>query len=160
MTDIGPRSRALLSTGLLPLEAVVQLQRWGALPRDLNVAVEDLDEETLVDRLRAVLDNEAITELRDTDLDALKIYLRSRYKARLYVTINNVASHLDVSCCTTRSGDFLIPWQSESIREVLLDPSTYLRLPNQTKVQFADVRDLYFAETKAFLVCTPQEQHG
>lgn len=159
MTEIGIRTRTVLMAGILPPEVVEQMQRWGCIPREVEVqASSTLNEEKTAEMLRMALDSDAVTELRDTDLDIVKFYLENKQRARLYLPEGGDASYVEVFYCLTSLGEIVIPWQGENIRDLLLDNQSYLKPPGGAPVYFADVRDLYFGETKAFIVCQPAQR--
>jgi hypothetical protein len=60
----------------------------------------------------------------------------------------------------TAIGDYIIPWRSESIRQEMTNGMTYLTVEDppgalKNRVFFKDTREIYYGDTKAFMVCSP-----
>lgn len=163
-----PVAKAMIETGLLDHDALAQLQRWGYLldceldeEVDTTVSATDIAEEIL----EAIESGEAV-EMRSTDLDIIHQYLASRERAKLHILKDdgsNKTVGLSVEYCLTKLGEYVIPWTSDPIHEQLLDPSTYLKPVGKDRVYFIDVRELFYDDRKAFIVCTPaktRDSHG
>ena len=107
--------------------------------------------------MEAVESEEAV-EIRATDLDIVTQYLASRKKAKLHVPNPEDPEKtvgIQVEYCRTRLGEVVIPWTSESINDTLLDERTYLKPVGEDRIYFADVRELFYGDHKAFMVCDP-----
>ena len=144
--------RAVLHSGLVDRNTVSELQRWGYL-RDLDEGVLNStlqSSEEVVGALRDVLESEGMVEIRDTDLDIIKTWMKDQRKGRLVIH----GEAIPVTFCTLLTGEYAIPWMGETISSTLLDGESHLKLKRR-KVYFRDVREVYFGEVKAFMVCSP-----
>ena len=145
-------SAAVLRAGLVEPGVLAEIRRWG-LPIDIGVGEEltlaDTKEEALA-AIRDGLESESMVEIRDTDLDIMHTYLKGQSKGRLVVR----GESIPVSFCRLATGEYAIPWMSESISDLLVDGETHLKV-RRKKVFFWDVREVYFGEMKAFVVCSP-----
>lgn len=157
---------AVVETGLIQPEVLDEMRRWG-LPIDViesNEVAKSPDE--IVERIQEALEGEDLVRLRDTDLDVIRHYLNQQRPGKLHVGIEEDSSSFSVFFCLTKLGEYVIPWRSESIYTLMLDEGTYLSFAEvdssgknkRRKVHFKDVRELFFGDTKAFMVCTPVEE--
>ena len=156
-----PVTKAVVETGIVGGDALAQLQRW--LQPGLPLEVPD-DGEPLVSavavaqRIMEAVESEEAVEIRATDLDIVTQYLASRKKAKLHVPNPEDPEKtvgIQVEYCRTRLGEVVIPWTSESINDTLLDERTYLKPVGEDRIYFADVRELFYGDHKAFMVCDP-----
>lgn len=154
--------QAVVDAGIVDPDAMRQLQRW--LQPGLEVSLE-ANEDLIVSAagiaqmiLEAISDGDAV-ELRSTDLDIVHEYLKSSKRARLHVPNPEPGGRdtigISVEYCLTKMGEVVIPWTSESINDTLLDPLTYLKPVGEDRIYFADVRELFYGDHKAFMVCVP-----
>lgn len=156
-------TNAVLESGLVDSAVIAELKRWGA-PLDWSgKTLTDLPQ--ILAKIQEALESKDTVELRDTDLDILSTYLTGKLSGRLVLPNTSGRAHSEaVDYCVTKLGEYVIPWTSEDIRDLLLDQRTYLRLSKQpgqdkpTKVFFCDVRELFFGTRKAFVVCTPAKR--
>lgn len=145
---------AVIKSGLVSKDTLRELNHWG-LPIEMIEENEVLDTpEAIVGRIQEALEGEDLVKIRDTDLDVLRCYLTCQKQGMLRVAGDDGVANVEVSYCVTPMGEYVIPWRSESIREYMTDPNTYLKADGG-KVGFSDVRELFFGEHKAFMVCTP-----
>jgi adenine specific DNA methylase Mod len=95
----------------------------------------------------------------------LKQYLDTQMQGVLHVEIfvaetdtTNFAD-IPVSFGITPSIEYIIPYRSESITEEMTNGLTHLRSAREggPKIYFSSVRELFFGDTKAFLLCTPAD---
>lgn len=156
-----PVTKAVVATGVVGGDAYAQLQRWiqPGLPVDMWADGEpSVSASAVAQRIMDAVESEDAIEIRATDLDIVQQYLQSRKKAKLHVP--NPEDHdktvgIQVEYCLTRLGEVVIPWTSESINDTLLDERTYLKPVGGDRIYFADVRELFYGEHKAFMVCEP-----
>ena len=65
------------------------------------------------------------------------------------------ASKFSITYGKTPTGEYIIAWRGEAISEMLVNGHTFLLEKDDTQIFFRDVRDLFFGETKSFIVCVP-----
>jgi hypothetical protein len=158
---------AVVETGLIHPDVLSEMMRWG-LPIDIVEAkqvVKTSDE--VVERIQEALEGEDLVRLRDTDLDIIRYYLAQQRPGVLHVEEDqdNIAN-FSVHFCKTKLGEYVIPWRSEGVYGFIVDEKTYLTFQEtnsegkkqRVKVHFRDVRELFFGDTKAFMVCVPVEE--
>lgn len=155
-------AKAVVESGIVDQDALAQLQRWG-FALDLQPGKEPLiSAAEIAQKILDAVESEDSVELRSTDLDIIKEYLKSSSKARLHVPSPDDVKKtigIPVEFCRTSLGDIVIPWTSEAINDLLLDERTYLKPTGEARIYFADVRELFYGDKKAFVVCTPSKHH-
>jgi len=154
-----PVTQVVLEAGLIDEGTVQQLRRWGLLHTEAE-AQNITDPDEIVNSIREAMEGGELVELRTTDLDLIQHYLKHREKGKLNVPNPEDEARmvgLPVEYCVTKMGDYVIPWTSEGIQDLLLHEKTFLRTASGTKVPFTHVRELYYDRRKAFVVCTPKE---
>jgi len=153
----------VIRAGILSADMVSELQRWG-LPvefTDTDSVLETPDQ--VVEAIQEAIESRDLVELRDTDLDAIRQYVFHQTKGKLHLhdTITDQSSQMECYYSKTSLGEYLIPWRAESIQALMTDPGSYLKEGSGQRVYFHDVRELFFGELKAFMVCVPKEnKHG
>lgn len=155
-----PLTVAIVKSGLVPPDVLGELRRWG-LPVEVEGNLELLSTaEDVVAYIQDALEGEDLVQLRDTDLDIIHKYITGQQAGKLHVETDGTKSNIAVSYCRTDMGHYVIPWRSESIKELITDPNTYLKTA-EGKVYFRDARELFFGGHKTFMVCEPsQETHN
>jgi hypothetical protein len=151
-------AKAVLESGIVDKDALAQLQRWGHLT-DVEISADEAVTATgIAQRIIDAIESKDEIELRSTDLDIIKDYLKSRRRARLHVPSPEREGQtvgIPVEYSSTKMGEIVIPWTSESINDQLLNEDTYLKPTGGPRIYFADVRELFYGDHKAFVVCTP-----
>lgn len=149
---------AIVKAGILSPETLQEFRKWGfpveeptgrahGTPEEVTQAVED------------ALQSEGLILSRETDLEAANLFLRSMLKGELHVVMEDEGgdAFTDVDCVygKTPLGEFIIRWYSESISDVLTNGKTYLKQHSGCRTYFKDAREVFFGQTKAFVICTP-----
>jgi hypothetical protein len=159
-----PVTKAVVEAGIVGGDALAQLQRWlqPGLPLDVPDGGEPLVSAAAVaQKIMEAVESEEAVEIKATDLDIVRQYLSARRKARLHVPNPEDPGKtvgIQVEYCRTRLGEVVIPWTSESINDTLLDERTYLKPVGEDRIYFADVRELFYGDHKAFMVCEPAKE--
>ena len=143
---------AVVRAGIVTKPMLAEIERWG-LPT--GVQENEVDElagnaQEAIEGIQEALDSYDMVEIRATDLDILKRYMEARKEGKLVVNEEPVP----VTFCLLPSGEYAIPWISESITDLIIEGGPYLRI-GRRKVYIQDVREVYFGEMKAFMVCVP-----
>lgn len=154
-----PLTDIMVRAGIVPPETIALMERWGMLIEAEGESGEYASAESVVDAIREVQDSGETVKLRDTDLDVIKQYLHGQKPGRLYLKddVTGEKASYPVFYAETRMKEYVIPWRSESIRELIVEPSSYLKTENGEKVYFSDVRELFYGDQKAFMVCEAAE---
>lgn len=156
---MNPIANAVLSTGLVDPQVLAELRRWGGVPFE-PPAPEPLPRsaEEVAVRIRGALESEGYVLVRETDLAAVDQYTSSMMPGILHLVLDVDAEMQDadvpITFGRTPLGEYIIPWRSAGIQDVLANGMTYL-VEGPQRVFFREVRELFFGETKAFMICTP-----
>lgn len=161
MSAIG---KVLADAGILPASAVKQFQRW-KVPAVEAIDPTKIPEETLgieyaVGRIDEALQDEAFVKIKETDLAVLEQYQHTKTELTLHLEDDTGQSaEIPVEVGRLRTGEFVFPWASDGIEEVMINGLTFLQVGDR-KVMFEDVRELFFGDNKAFMVCSPKRAGG
>lgn len=150
---------AVLQSGLLDHSILEEMRRWG-VPVDLletdGKKPRSLDEVT--DRLREALEGEGYVLVRETDLAVLQQYAATMQQGTLHLVLDTEdgpnESDLEVTYGRTPLNHYILAWKSMGIADVLTNGMTYLN-DGTSRVYFHQVRELFFGDTKAFMICEP-----
>jgi len=164
-----PITNAVIKAGLIHPDYLKEFQRWGApieVPEILPETPKDM--ESAARAIEEALQSEGQVLTRETDLEVLHQYLNTQTQGVLHVEIDAAddmvnSADIPVSFGVTPNLEYIIPYRSESITEEMTNGLTYLRRYDDTsgpKIFFSSVRELFFGETKAFLLCTPSNTVG
>jgi hypothetical protein len=153
-------TRAVLKAGLISPAQLQEMKRISPVI-DPEAEVQDpVPLDLAVKYIRDALESEEYVLIRETDLEVLRQYTQSVQKGTLRID----GIDIDVSFGKTKLGEFIIPWISASISEYMTQPTTWLMVEGADKTYFRDVRELFFGEQKAFMVCMPAypvpDEHG
>jgi hypothetical protein len=165
---------AAMRMGLIEPDVIKQFQRWGGIPRDMDTSVVE-EPEVALELVQDALESEEYVRLQDTDLDLLKFWLNTDNQRKGQLTLVDMhtgqkavrsilfARREVVVTATKKLVEYVLPWVSESIIDILTNGLTYLKYTEgETKnaVYFGDVREMYFGDVKAFMVCTATEDQN
>lgn len=151
---------AVVSSGLVSPETLAEIRRWG-LPIDFIEPSKVLnDPRQIIDLIQNALESADQVKISETDLDVLTRFLDPKYQREGTLVIKDGDQKVSnkVLYCVTPLGEFAIPWMSESIADLMTNGHTYLRCGSgegTEHVKFFDVREVFFGEKKAFMVCAP-----
>ena len=153
------RRLAVLRAGIVPSDKVAELSRWNGFEVPTGVGVEPNRKQALAD-IREAIESKETVEIRATDLDALRYYEANQKPARLYYSVpadgdKRKTTFVNVQYAKTPIGNYMIPWTSEDIFDLMLDEGTYLKPNGEPRIYIADIAELFYGENKAFMVCTP-----
>jgi len=148
-----PVTVAMLGTGLIPKEMLVEMQHWGLPVKFMEIPSAVLETpEQVIDYIRQAVEGDDAVKIRDTDLDVLAHYLKDQRSGKLYVydPESDSTASTAVIYSVLPSGRYVIPWTEESISDLLTYPRSYLKV-GADKVRFDDVEELFFGGVKAFI---------
>lgn len=157
MTEL---SVAVAQSGALDEGMLRELAKW-RLPLELPATSDELfaTPEEAVEAIEEAVEGKAAVEVRATDLSVLKQYLTTADKGRLHIVTAVESGAFPVTYGTTKFGDYIIPWQADSLVEYLTNGESYLQAKGD-KVYFSTVQELYFGARKVFIQCTPYRDHN
>ena len=156
-----PIAVAVVCSGLVSSETLSEIRRWG-LPIDFVEPDRVISNpRQIADLIQNALEGEDQVKISETDLDVLTRFLDPKHQREgtLVVRSGDQKSTSKVLYCVTPLGEFAIPWVSESISDLMTNGQTYLRFKTcegeNEHVKFIDVREVFFGDRKAFMVCAP-----
>lgn len=154
-----PLAEAAMLSGLISEDALAEAKRWNpGLEIPDGALTEPKSLEEAAGTIRDVLEGRGLVLTKETDLSVLQQYLNTQKMGELHVESDvDTAADFPVSFGKTTLGDFILPYRGDDIRDLLLNGKSYLK----TEVEgfaslhyFKDVREVFFGDVKAFLVCT------
>ncbi len=152
LTDI------ILKAGILSPASLAEIERWRLPLGDITPADELAPTPTPASICNAnadAIESEGYVLTRETDLEAIPQYLHGMRSCVLHVVMDDGAEpEFEIQAAKVASGDWLLPWRSDSITDLIANGTTYLRVGGE-RVYFSQARDLFDGTRKAFMVCTP-----
>ncbi len=150
----------ILKAGLISPDNVRELRRWGLPVGEVTPSGEfdaKMTPRALLDAISSIIESEGYVLTRETDLGAISQYLRTQRPAVLHVVFDEDGQapvDFEVTVGQEVTGEWLLPWQSESITDLLTNGKTYLKIQGQ-RIFFGQARDLFYGKHRAFLLCVP-----
>jgi len=158
---------AAVNAGLIDKVLLEEFRRWKApieIPDTLPDAPTTVEEAAAA--IEEVLQSESFVLTRETDLEIFRQYMKTQTVGNLHVEIpvdpeaplglEVTTADFQITFGKTAIGEFIIPWRSESIRQEMTNGMTYLLeqgVHAPYRVFFKDTREVYYGDTKAFMVC-------
>lgn len=154
----------MVRSGIVDKDMVTELSIWGApLSEIFEMDWEDEPKSTeeALERIRQAIEDRDQVEIRATDLDVMRYYLDNQEEGKLHLedTVSGQKSNIKVFFAKAKTGEVIIPWRSETIEDLLINPGSYLRV-GDCKLYFGVVQELFFGKQKTFLLCTVAEVGG
>ena len=148
---------AALKAGIVTQQQLAELKRFRVpgIPADAETELpKTLDEAAAI--IFNVLQSEGFVMVRETDLSVVHNFLKDVHTGQLHIESSDVAFPVQYSL--TSLGEYVIPWRGEGIAELMITGETFLLLENDVScVSFSAVRELFFGEQKAFMVCSVRQ---
>ncbi len=159
-------TNAAIEAGLLHPQVIEEFRRWGCPIVEVDTTTVAKTPEEAVERIQEVLEGDDLVKLRDTDLDVIRHYIDQQRPGQLHLEAEGENTNITVYFCKTKLNEYVIPWRTEGIYGLMVDEKTFLSFSetdssgkkHRVKVRFHDVRELFFGDTKAFMVCVPVEE--
>lgn len=158
-------TEVILNAGIINPETIKELQRWklpvGEVPEKSEFDAE-VTPASISRSISDAIENQGYILMRETDLGAVSQYLKTMQPATLHVDPeSDTPVEFEVTVGRSPNGDWLLPWQSESITDMLANGKTFLRVGKQ-RIYFNQARELFYGPHKAFIVCVAStlEPHG
>lgn len=155
-----PITAAVLKAGLISPEQLREMKRISPVIDRTAEVSSPVDLELAAKIVEDALESEQYVIVRETDLEAVRQYVETATTGILHLEADDKSTDLEVTYGRTPIGEFIIAWKSEGIAEMMTNGLTYLVVPGGPgpgllRVFFQDVRELFFGEQKAFMVCRP-----
>jgi len=149
-------TRVMAQSGALDPSMLQEFAKW-----KLPIEVPDDDPldtaEEVVEAIEAAVESQEQVEIRATDLDVLRQYMRTQAKGKLHISTELEKGSFPVTYGTTKFGEYIIPWQAESLVDYLTNGESHLKVGGN-QVYFATVQELFFGDRKVFILCTPRRK--
>lgn len=154
---MNPMTEAVLKAGIITPNMLREMKRFSP-SIDQEAEVEEPKELELAAKIIAdALESADYTLVRETDLECLRQYTDTATEGMMHIEVLEVAPvDFPVTYGKTPTGEYIIAWKSESIGDALTNGMTYLKAEHGKHVFFKDVRELWFGEHKAFMLCVPR----
>jgi hypothetical protein len=125
----------------------------------------------VVQAIEEALQDEGLVLTRETDLEVINYFLSTAGRGILHIVMEAEGEEdqtADIECVygMTALGEYIIQWRSDSIEDVMTNGKSYLQptpgpmrlVPEGDPVYFSRVREVFFGQTKAFVICTPSPE--
>jgi hypothetical protein len=154
-----PIASAVLNTGLIDPALLDEMRRWGLHIELPEVSATPKTLEEVSSRIQDALESEGYVLVRETDLTVLEQYTQTAARGLVHLVFDDDDANpqdttFPVSFGRTPLNEYILPWTSATIADVLVNGMTHL-IDGQQHVYFKEVRELFFGDTKAFMICTP-----
>lgn len=154
-------TKAMALSGALDETMLRELSKW-KLP--IEVPEDDPYEspEEAIEAIEDAMTGVGQVEVRATDLDVMKQYLRTQRSGKLYLESTKEKMTIPATFGVTTMGEYIMPWRGDSIADLLTNGLSHF-IDGKRKVFISDVQELYFGDTKVFILCTPirdRKTHG
>ena len=152
---------ALAESGILDPAIIQQFQKWGLpviVPEktiEFDASVEDVGAR-VVAMLQKALEDSGYEITKETDLEAVRSFLLTQKLGKLVVVIEEQTATFDVMYGINRIGEYMIPWRTDGVQDVLTNGQTHLITTQgdySERVFFKSVHELFFGDTKSFMAC-------
>lgn len=165
----------IAKSGLIPEEMLQQFYKW-KMVEDVGKIDHPKTAQELVDRVARVLDEDGMALVRETDVDIVRRYFTTQQVGRLVLMTDGdppQSTIFEVAYGRTLTGEIIFPWRGDSVANLMTNGWTHLLVEHTVKglkvlqaIYFCDVKEAYFGDMKAFMICQPSsvepqgEQHG
>lgn len=152
---MNPITLAVLKAGLISPAMLKEMKRISPLIAPDAEVGEPVDLDLAVRFVEDALQSDEYVLVRETDLESVRQYVETTRTLTLHIEDGPESSgDIEVTVGVTPLGEYIVAWKGESIRTMMTNGMTYL-VDGNVRVFFRDVRELFFGEYKAFMVCTP-----
>ena len=155
MSDL---AKAVSLSGAINSEMLRELAHW-RLPIDLPEGDPFESPEEAIAAIEDAMTGSEQVEIRTTDLDVLRQYLRTKRKGKLHLSASRGSGTIDIEFGVSVLGEYIIPWNADSIVDIMTNGESHI-LDVRRKVYVTDVTELYFGNSKAFMLCTPRKDRN
>lgn len=151
-------SEVVARVGIIDPLMLAELRRWGFPIAETPEGTRIDDPEAAIEAIQEAIESEEQVEVRTTDLDVFKQYVETCKDGKLHLVAREQHGEFTVSFGRTKYGnEYIIPWRTSSVEEFMTNGETYL-LDGRRKIYFSDIREVFYGDVKAFMICTPVER--
>ena len=147
--------KTVLQAGLVEDSTVSELRKWGA-PLPQKPEGPEVPAEVVPLAIERAIQDSDFVQIRETDLAILPQYLHTQTTGKLhYELLDGTVGVIDITYGKTRMGEYIIVWDGDNISEEITSGIIHL-VVDGAEIYFKDVRELFYGEYKAFIICTPK----
>lgn len=145
-------SKVVVQSGLVADMTLQELGRWGA-PVPSKDDGPEMPAEIIPSVIERAMQEESFVQIRETDLEVLGQYLRTRQQGVLHVElIDGSVDEFEIDFGFTPLHELVIAWTEGDIVESIATGLTYVMAAGN-KYVLKNVRELFYGTQQAFLVC-------
>lgn len=155
---------AVVSTGLVPLQSIDELRRWGLFHNEeaaeqlrLCMELQPLpSRDEIGRRVERALSSKEFSSVKITDLDIIDEFLDTARTCSLCIADGEDKDVSQFLVGKTKFGEFILPWHddAEHLIDVLTNGMSHI-VVDDLAYYFKDVFSVYFGQKHAFLLCVP-----
>jgi hypothetical protein len=159
-------TRVMLKSGLITQQQLDELKafRVPSIPPEAEVQ-PPVSLQEAAQAIEQVLQSEGMVLVRETDLESVQQYIQHAEHGILHIDATDpkdpvdVTNETDIQIMYSRTvlKEYMIPWRSEGIADLLTNGASYLINAQGEQVHFRQVRELFFGDQKSFMVCSPRD---
>lgn len=147
-------AKIMVKAGIVSPEMQAEFKRWCILNDGEVVYPAPQSVEELTSAIEEALEEEHLVVVQETDVTALNQYLATMRVGKLHAVNGSQSGDFDVTYGVLATGEYLLPWKAESVSSLLTNGETYLTCLDDSVIYFKTARDLFFGDTKSFVVLT------
>lgn len=155
-------TEAVLKSGIITPNMLQEMKRFSpTLDRDAETS-EPKELEEAARLIADALESAEYALVKETDLEVLRQYIDTSVEGFLHIeALDAKPVEVIVTYGRTKLGEYIIAWRGDSIADVITNGMTYLSTlishPDEVPedVYFRDMRELWFGDNKAFILCVP-----
>ena len=149
-------SKTIIKSGLVEPDTLQEFRRWGA-PIPFVPTEETIEPNQIPSAIEEAMQKEDFIKVKETDLEVLQQYLRTQRRGVLHFhALADQEEKFEVSFGLTSLSEVILPWtDDEDISDFMVNGRTYLETDGK-KIHFKDVRQLYYGDRRAFMICVPE----
>lgn len=155
---MGELSKAIIRSGVIDQRFLQEMAKW-KLPQTIPDEPPFTTSDEVVAAIEEAQESANQVEIRVSDPDALKQFLKTKQPCRLVLKYEEQSAKFDWEYGTSPTGDYILQWGADIEADILCNGESYL-WNGTSKVYFSRVQDLYFGDKRVFVLCTPRKSNG
>lgn len=147
-------AKLMVRSGILKENQIEQFKHWGM--QGLEGKGEPLESvKEFLSEVELALQQQELVLVRETDFSALHDFLKKQHQGVLHLETGTTSSDVHVAYTVSKTGEYIMPWAGENVSDLLANGQTHLVPEEGGAVYFCEVRELFYGQQKAFVVCRP-----
>ena len=146
-------AKLMIRSGVLTEQQKTLFQKWGM---DMETTEPSIDDAMVfMKEMERALQDKDYVLVRETDFNTLRSYLSNQRMGKLHLVSDTSESDIDISYAVMPTGEYVMPWNGDTVADLLANGKTFLWTDDGEVEHFVEVRELYYGEVKAFVACRP-----